>query len=153
MTSDRERYFILGSYHAMLGQDEQAVTVYEALVRLYPDHYWGTNNLAGLTGRLGRPEEAGRWRVRRADLRPTNLRVTTFAVQTLLGTGDVAAAEPYIERARALASAEGADPRFPGASFLKVDAAWVGGDAEQALAALNEVVASGPPQTREARDS
>ena len=39
------------------------------------------------------------------------------------------------------------------ASFLKVDAAWVGRDAEQALAALNEVVASGPPQTREARDS
>ena len=90
---------------------------------------------------------------RAADLRPTNLRETITLVRHFLETGDVAAAEPYIERARALASAEGADPRFPGASFLKVDAAWVGGDAEQALAALNEVVASGPPQTREARDS
>ena len=34
--SERERYFILGSYHNMLGQDEQAVTAYEALLRLYP---------------------------------------------------------------------------------------------------------------------
>ena len=38
------------------------------------------------------------------------------------------------------------------ATFLKVDALWVEGDADQALAALNEVVASGPPQTRETRD-
>ena len=151
--SERERYFILGSYHHMLGQDEQAVTVYEALLRLYPDHFWGTNNLAFTNQRLGRPEEAARWRVRLADLRPTNLRVTTLAVQTLLGTGDVAAAEPYIERARALASAEGAAPgQVVQASFLKVDAAWVGRDAVQALAALNEVVASGPPQARELRD-
>ena len=166
--SERERYFILGSYHQMLGeaaraaldQDlapieyEQAVTVNEALLRLYPDHYWGTNNLVFINQRLGRQEEAWRWRARRADLRPTHLQETLFLVRHFLGSGDVAAAEPYIERARALASAEGADPRLlVQASFLKVDAAWVGGDAEQALAALNEVVASGPPQTREARDS
>ena len=166
--SERERYFILGSYHHMLGdaaraaldQDlatveyEQAVTAYEALLRLYPDHYWGTGNLAYTNQRLGRMEEAWRWRARRADLRPTNLQQTLFLVRHFLETGDVAAAEPYVERARALASAEGADPRqVVQASFLKVDTAWVGGDAEQALAALTEVVASGPPQTREARDS
>ena len=146
--SERERYFILGSYHHMVGQDEQAVTVYEALVRLYPDHYWGTNNLANVYGRLGRREEAIRWRVRRADLRPTSLPLTFVAARSLLAIGDVAAAEPYVERARALASAEGADPHdVVQASFLKVDALWVGRDAEQALAALNEVVASGPPQT------
>ena len=165
--SERERYFILGSYHSMLGlaaqaaldedlatiEDEQAVTVYEALVRLYPDHYWGTNNLAEINRRLGRMEEAWRWRVRRADLRPTNLLQTLSLARYFLGTGDVAAAEPYVERARALASAEGTPPgQVAQASFLKVDAAWAGRDAEQALAALNEVVASGPPQTRETRD-
>ena len=150
--SERERYFILGSYHYMLGQDEQAVTVYEALLRLYPDHFWGTNNLAVINQRLGRMEEHWRWRARRADLRPTSLRDAVLLVRHFLETGDVAAAEPYVERARALASAERADPRFPGASFLKVDAAWAGRDAEQTLAALNEVVASGPPQAREARD-
>ena len=165
--SERERYFILGSYHQMLGlaaraaldedratiEYEQAVTVYEALLRLYPDHYWGTNNLVGLNQRLGRLEEARRGRVRLADLRPTDLGRTVVATYYFLGTGDVAVAEPYLERAGALASAEGAVPGWVvQASFLKVDAAWAGGDVEQALAALNEVVASGPPQTRETRD-
>ena len=156
--SERERYFILGSYHSMLGQDEQAVTAYEALVGLYPDHYWGTNNLATTNQRLGRMEEFWRWRARRADLRPTSLRETFSAVRHFLAIGDVAAAEPYIERARALASAEGTPTgqvltgQVVRASFLKVDAAWVGRDAEQVLAALNEVVASGPPQARELRD-
>ena len=152
--SERERYFILGSYQSMVGQHEQAVTVYEALVRLYPDHYWGTNNLAFINRRLGRMEEHWRWRARRADLRPTNLPATVSLARYFLETGDVAAAEPYVERARALASAEGAPPaQVLQANFLKVDAAWVGRDAKQALAALNDVVASGPPQTREARDS
>ena len=162
--SERERYFILGSYHQMLGEDEQAVTAYEALLQLYPDHYWGTSHLADAYGRLSynaRVSTGERSRladlalgrsVRGADLRPPNLPQTVNLVQQLLSIGDVAAAEPYIERARALASAEGTDPRVAvRASFLKVDAAWVGGDAEQVLAALNEVVASGPPQTREAR--
>ena len=158
--SERERYFILGSYHHMLGQAaraaldehlatieyEQAVTAYEALLRLYPDHYWGTSNLAHLN-----PEKAARWRVRWADLRPTNFGATIRVARALVRIGDVAAAEPYIERARALASAEGADSH--GLGFLNVDAAWVGGDVEQALAALNDVVASGPPKTRETRDS
>ena len=145
--SERERYFILGSYHSMLGQDEQAATAYEALLQLYPDHYWGTGNLANVNRRLGRMEEARRWRVRRADLRPTNLSATLAAVRGLLQIGAIAAAEPYIERARALASAEGTPPgQVVTASFLKVEAAWLGRDAEQVLAALNEVVASGPPQ-------
>ena len=246
--SERERYYILGSYHEMLGmaaqaardedlatiEYEQAVTVLEALLRLYPDHYWGTSHLGYANERLGRMEEAWRWRARRADLRPTRLpqtvnlarhflvigdvaaaepyleRVRTLAsaegadpihvvqasilharyflgigdvaaakpfvelaralasakgthprwvvrasslqAEYFLGIGDVAAAEPYIERARALASAEGSDGQVVQANFLKVDAAWLGGDAEQALAALNEVVASGPPQTSRARD-
>ena len=158
--SERERLFILGSYHQLVGQDEQAVTAYEALLRLYPEHYWGTNNLAAAYAFMSRLEEAGRWEVRRADLRPTHLRSTLYAARALLRISDVAAAEPYLERALALASAEGVLPVWVvRASFLKVDAAWVGRrDAEQALAALKEVVGSGPPQasglqqTRAARD-
>ena len=281
--SARERYYILGSYHEMLGQAahealdehlatieyEQAVTAYEALLGLYPDHYWGTSRLAYANERLGRMEEAWRWRARREDLRPARLpqtvnlarhflvigdvaaaepylerartlasaeganpihvvqasilharyflgigdvaaaepyleraralasaewreprwevqasilharyflgignvaaakpfvelaralasaegtdprwvvRTSLLQAEYFLGIGDVAAAEPYIERARALASAEGSDGQVVQANFLKVDAAWLGRDAEQALAALNEVVASGPLQ-------
>ena len=246
--SERERYYILGSYHEMLGmaaqaardedlatiEYEQAVTVLEALLRLYPDHYWGTSRLGHANEQLGRMEEAWRWLARRADLRPTRLpqivnlarhflvigdvaaaepyleraralasaewteprwevqasilharyflgigevaaarpfvelaralasaegtdprwvvRTSFLQAEYSLAIGDLAAAEPYIERARALASAEGSDPRWMvQANFLKVDAAWLGRDAEQALAALNEVVASGPPQTSRSR--
>ena len=125
--SERERYFILGSYHSMVGQDEQAVTVYEALLRLYPDHYWGTNNLGSTYSRLASADpggyselKAGLW-ARRADLRPTHLGWAIAAAENLLVTGDVGAAEPYIERARALASAEGTHPqRVVQASLLKV---------------------------------
>ena len=158
--SERERYFILGSYHEMLGQDEQAATVYETLLELYPDHYWGMNNLGPRYSRLASANprryedlKAG-LSARRADLRPTHLGLTLAAAENLLITGDVAAAEPYIERARALASAEGTAPLgLVTASFLKVEAAWVGRDAEQVLAALNEVVASGPPQAGGSRQA
>ena len=137
--SERERYFILGSYHHMLGhasqaaldehlatiEYEQAATAYEALLGLYPDHFWGANNLASLNSplRLHSPAEvADRW-ARLADLRPTHLPLTFRAARFLLEIGDVAAAEPYVERARALASAKGTDPgQVAHASFLKVDA-------------------------------
>ena len=157
--SERERYFILGSYHDMVGQDEQAATAYEALLKLHPDHFGGMNNLGSTYSRLASANpggyadlRAGLW-ARRADLRPTHLVWALVAAENLLNTGDAGAAEPYIERARALVSAEGTHPqRVVQASLLKVHAAWVGRDAGQMLAALNEVVASGPPQTSAARD-
>ena len=108
--TERERYFILGSYHNMLSQDEQAVTAYEALLELYPDHYWATGNLANTYSVLGRTKERARWFARRADLRPNDLLHNHTAADALLRVGDVEAAKVYIMRAEALASAEGADP-------------------------------------------
>ena len=109
-TSDRERYFILGRYYALLGQDENAVRAFEALLRLHPDHYLGTLGLANSYSRLGRSKERARWHARRADLRPSNLLHNHTAAAALLHVGDLEAAEPYVRRAQALASAEGADP-------------------------------------------
>ncbi len=45
-TSDRERYFIHGSYSAMKGEPEKAIHAFETLLSLYPDHFWAVNNLA-----------------------------------------------------------------------------------------------------------
>jgi hypothetical protein len=52
--TSRERLFILGSYYSRyLHDDAQALAAYRALVELYPDDYWGLNNLFGVTNRLG----------------------------------------------------------------------------------------------------
>jgi DNA-binding winged helix-turn-helix (wHTH) protein len=39
--SERERYFILGSYYTMLGELEKSIPPYEALRAIDPEHYWG----------------------------------------------------------------------------------------------------------------
>ena len=154
--SERERYFILGSYHGMLGQDEQAVTVYEALVRLYPDHYWGTNNLVVINQRLGRQEEAGRWRVRLADLRPNDFLKNFWAAQLIVQSGtDTTQAQPYLQRARALASSEGEQSAWMVAwlTLLPVWEHWLAGDPGQALAELERATQTVSFRSRRARDA
>ena len=69
-TTERERYFIRGSYYELLDQKKKAVAAYEALVSIHPDHFWSTNNLTRHYGDLGRDTEAVRFAVRTADLRP-----------------------------------------------------------------------------------
>ena len=46
---ERERYFIRGSYHKMVGDQTEAVSVYETLLSLYPDHTGALSNLYDLT--------------------------------------------------------------------------------------------------------
>jgi DNA-binding winged helix-turn-helix (wHTH) protein/tetratricopeptide (TPR) repeat protein len=49
--SERERLFILGSYHMRYKPDiPRAQQEYEALVNLYPDESWGANNLVAIYG-------------------------------------------------------------------------------------------------------
>jgi DNA-binding winged helix-turn-helix (wHTH) protein/tetratricopeptide (TPR) repeat protein len=45
--TEREKYFILGSYYAYgLGNFSEAIPYYELLVNSYPDDYWGHENLS-----------------------------------------------------------------------------------------------------------
>ncbi len=44
--TDREKYFILGSYAYVLGDLRRAIEHYEFLAQLYPDDYWGHENLS-----------------------------------------------------------------------------------------------------------
>jgi DNA-binding winged helix-turn-helix (wHTH) protein len=48
---ERERYFIRGSYHKLVGDQTEAVSAYETLLSLYPDHSGALNNLYDLTHR------------------------------------------------------------------------------------------------------
>jgi DNA-binding winged helix-turn-helix (wHTH) protein/tetratricopeptide (TPR) repeat protein len=105
--TDRERYFILGSYYDNLGQAEKSIQAYEVLVRLYPDHYWGENNLQFGYEAAGRYGDAVAERTRQAQLHPNdylaNLRAW-WAVENW--TKDPDASRPYYEAALRLSTPE-----------------------------------------------
>ena len=105
-TSDRERYFIHGSYSAMKGEPEKAIHAFETLLSLYPDHFWAVNNLADQFNRVGQEQRALAYDVRRADLRPSSFRYTTQASYQLLLHGDLARAKTYWGRALDLMTPE-----------------------------------------------
>jgi DNA-binding winged helix-turn-helix (wHTH) protein/tetratricopeptide (TPR) repeat protein len=105
--SERERLFILGSYYERFKHDhEKAIQEYEALVRLYPDDFWGTNNLA-YEYSLARPtKEGAEMAARSANLRPANFRVNVMTWQGLSASGYEAEARPFFLRARRLLTPE-----------------------------------------------
>jgi tetratricopeptide (TPR) repeat protein len=71
--SQRERLFILGSYYQRFKRDRRrAADHYEALVSLYPDDYWGINNLSFLYVGLRMPRERIEALERSLALRPNN---------------------------------------------------------------------------------
>lgn len=106
-TSERERLFILGSYYEMLRRDPgRALQVYEALVRLYPDDYWGMNNLIGALERAGRWDDAAEMTAKRADLRPLDPQVNWEAYIELSKMGRMDEARRYLARARNLTTSE-----------------------------------------------
>jgi len=102
-TTERERYFIRGSYYQMRGQQEKAIAAYQALLALYPDHFWGVGNLWGLYATRGRYQDAVELTVRRADLRPKDFEANSNAA-FLLTPLDRVRSQVYIRRARELIS-------------------------------------------------
>jgi DNA-binding winged helix-turn-helix (wHTH) protein/tetratricopeptide (TPR) repeat protein len=88
-TTDRERFFILGSYYGRYRPDSaREIANYEALVRLYPDFFWGVNNLVGAYRRAGRWKESIPYVLRCAELRPQSYRLNHHAAFTLFYEGD-----------------------------------------------------------------
>jgi DNA-binding winged helix-turn-helix (wHTH) protein/tetratricopeptide (TPR) repeat protein len=72
--SERERLFILGSYHERYLRDDQAaLPVFQTLASLYPDHLWGVANLLGIYHRLHMPHEEVRELKRIIQLRPARV--------------------------------------------------------------------------------
>lgn len=102
-TTERERYFIRGSYFDFLGQKDKAVAAYEALLSIYPDHLWGIGNLESLYQLEGRFRDAVELRVRLADLRPQEFLANETAAFNLAPL-DRRRARPYVRRALELAS-------------------------------------------------
>ena len=154
-TSERERYFIQGSYYELLGDGEKAAASYEALLRVYPDHYWAAGNLAALYAGLNRFEESVPYVLRRAEMRPNSFVANAAAAQVLTQWRDASEqAQPYLQRARALSlEAEKRSPRSHRlAAWLQLFPAhtyWLHGEVEKALREVTRVeetakVLSGP---------
>jgi tetratricopeptide (TPR) repeat protein len=137
-TTERERYFIRGSYYDFLGQSDKAVAAYEALVSIYPDHFWGINNLIAFYVDLGRYDEAARRAVHRADLRPKDFEAKFWAAWFLARFDrDPARARLYVHRTLELVSPD-VMREFPSeVAWLELFPAnerWLEGDAAGALA-------------------
>ena len=144
MTSERERYFILGSYHDMKARTEQAITAYEALIRLHPDHYWATDKLAGANRWLYRVPEVLKYYARLADLRPQSFAHNGWAgLKLAMWGGDLVAAEPYMERARQLMASEDLLGTKHGVASVSLFPAWkalLDGDPQEALQLADQAV-------------
>jgi tetratricopeptide (TPR) repeat protein len=137
--SERERYFILGSYELMKGHTVQALPALEALVRRYPDHYFAYGNLVNCYIRLGRFQEAADTEARFADLRPNdpigNARATVFFT-----TVDLGRARHYAERSRQLAPDESTWGPVQGfVDLFPIHDLWMKDDAKGALAELDRL--------------
>jgi tetratricopeptide (TPR) repeat protein len=99
-TTERERYFIRGSYYDFLGQHEKAIAAYGALLSLYPDHYWALGNLADLYRYVDMKKCVQLARTR-ADGRPKDFAANWFAAyNSVRWSQDPAPAQPYFQRAR-----------------------------------------------------
>ena len=107
---------------------------------------------------VGREEEFWALELRRADLRPHDLRTNTRAVMTALQLGvDLATAMPYVERAQTRAATEMPSGSLPGVwsawlAYFPVYERFVAGDAEQAVALVNRLADDIPtlPGSRDA---
>jgi tetratricopeptide (TPR) repeat protein len=142
-TSPREGLFIRASYHDLLHDAPRARTYYEGLLRLYPDHYWATNNLQGLYEQLELDEEAAQLQVRIADLRPTDFEANLWAAYRLaLIGGELGTSKKYVEKARALVSEEILQVSPGGVAWLELFPAfeyWLRGEIEESSKAADRV--------------
>jgi serine/threonine-protein kinase len=142
-TSDRERYFLVGSYYSVTGQSAAAIDAYQTLVRLYPDHAWGLNNLIVGLQSAGRRLEIADLLFEMVRARPNDFDLASRAAVEITAARGLEAARPYVDRARALASRS--DPILAIHSswlrFLPVHDHWLSGRAADAEQALRSAVA------------
>ena len=142
-TTDRERYFIRGSYYDLLRDDEKAITAYQALLFLYPDHEWGLWNLANVYAREGRLKDASEMVARLSDLRPKGFE-SNAVLAAYLAPLDPARSRMYARRARRLATSPSVEEAPALAARLELMPAkeyWLEDDVEGSLRAADGVAA------------
>ena len=154
----QERYFILGSFHDLKvfsdpnsgntdnpRELEQAISAYEALFTLQPDHYYVLGNLQRAYIVLHKDHEWALMQIRLAEARPANVRFNDAAALSLLSEGNLAAARRYAARAEAALSPD-ADVRNAGewseTQLLRAYMDWLEEKPGQALARASRLDAA-----------
>jgi tetratricopeptide (TPR) repeat protein len=155
--SERERFFIQGSYYSIRRQDNKAIPIYEALLQRYPDHYWGVNNLlVAYERRPGRYEESFPVLIRSADLRPNDFRTQVGAAvgASRIRRWDVAVR--YLKRANELVSPEVTKQSPLGVAYVQFSLPiehYLRGDLETALAEVDRLARTVDSRTGQEREA
>jgi DNA-binding winged helix-turn-helix (wHTH) protein len=146
-----ERHFINGSvFHLRSGaiQDwparnlllDQAITEYQIVLRLQPDHVWAMGNLQQAFRETDRRADEAVVLSRLADLRPNNFSVNIRAARSVLEAHGLAAARRYVSRARRIMAATPETPYPPTeasyALLFDVHELWTQRRLSEAAAAL-----------------
>lgn len=140
-TSERERYFIEGSYYSMRRQYEKAIPLYEALIQQYPDHFWGRNNLAWAYFFVGQWQDSVTQLAQAAELRPNDFRMNRLAAWNVMER-DMAEARRFAQRAGNAITPE-VLTSHPGETawiqLFPVHDLWVQGDIKSAFNELDRL--------------
>ena len=145
-TTERERYFIRGSYYHLLGEREKAIAAYEALLAMYPDHPWATGNVLVLYDRWKDFDRILEAEIREADARPGFFNLNFHAAYNIIRwkRQPTSRAEPYLRRARALITPTVAE-QFPSEAAwlesLPFTERWALGDLDNAVRELDRFAA------------
>jgi tetratricopeptide (TPR) repeat protein len=162
-SSEAERLFVEGSYHSIRGalpltgpgsataaKDSyedfaNAANSYEALLQVEPTHYWGMLNLMNEYRSLQRYEQAATLADDMVDARPNDvvIRVRAAVAQVTL-RGDVDAAAPHVQRARALLSSGSVlgEQEHAWIAYFPAHQAWAAGDVERARVETDRATAA-----------
>ena len=143
-TTERERYFIRGSYYDLTNQREKAIAAYEALLALSPDHPWATGNLLGLYDRWKDWDRMLEVEIRAADARPGEWGLNFHAAYNFIyWKRQPAKGQPYLRRARELITPEVTELRCEAAwlEALTFTERWAEGNLEEAARELDRFTA------------
>ena len=143
--SEREVFFIRGSYYSLTDQHEKAIPYYEAMMRRYPDHRWVVGNLLMSNVQNRQYTQAGILTRQMIQMRPNDPAAYLRAVPACLcpPNPDVRQAQSYVDRAMELVRQQG-DPEQEQRlrlwrAYYSALAAWAEGDVTRCLARLDEV--------------
>lgn len=154
--SERERLFIAGSYYMMRDQYDKFLPAFEVLVQRYPDHFWGTNNLAESYYSLGRYNEALRYRTKQAQLRPNDFQSQVGATSLSVECLQMDEASRYARLAKELITQELIKGRPYATSYIEyflVSELWFRGDYEGALRELDRLAQTVDARGGQERDA
>ena len=130
--TERERLFIEGSHLMMTNQQALAIPILEQLVKAYPDHYFGHQNLANAYSATGQFEKQHDELARSADLRPNDFHSQASSA-TRMGPASLGRAAQYARRAIALSSTADSINAVESLVFLiPFDDAWSSGSGNAA---------------------